>query len=37
MEAGAILVMMDNSNWTNVLPVRLRDVDGFVTFLGSKN
>lgn len=37
MEAARVVLVMNDSDWTKVLPVRWREVDGFERFLGSKN
>lgn len=37
MEAAGVVLVMVDSDWINVLPVRWREVDGFERFLGGKN
>lgn len=37
MEAAEVVLVMDGTDWTNILFVRKREVDGFERFLGSKN
>lgn len=37
MEVAGVVLVLDDSDLTNVLPLREKEVDGFERFLGSKN
>lgn len=37
MEAAGVILAMDDSDWTNILSLMWREVDGLERFLGSNN